>query len=66
LNRHLIVPPLCSADEVNQILSGKLGLKYAGRNVEALKHVAKASRDRSLAEFNQVSMLQIIRFYTSD
>ncbi|XP_013401661.1 26S proteasome non-ATPase regulatory subunit 11B isoform X2 [Lingula anatina] len=44
---------LNSADEVQSILSGKLGLKYAGSNVEALKSIAKASHNRSLAEFQQ-------------
>jgi len=41
------------ADEVTQILSGKLALKYGGQNAEAMKSIAQASKDRSLAEFKK-------------
>ena len=35
-------------------MSGKLALKYMGKNAEAMKAIAQASKDRSLAEFKQV------------
>merc|ERR1712240_39868 len=38
-------------EEVHHIVSGKLALKYQGAGIEAMKKVAKASKDRSLAEF---------------
>ncbi|XP_026478172.1 26S proteasome non-ATPase regulatory subunit 11-like [Ctenocephalides felis] len=38
-------------DEVKQIVSGKLALKYAGQDIEAMKAVACASSKRSLADF---------------
>jgi 26S proteasome regulatory subunit N6 len=41
------------ADEVNQIVSGKLALKYSGPDVEAMKLIAQASHKRSLADFQQ-------------
>ncbi|KAI5798034.1 PCI domain-containing protein [Peziza echinospora] len=40
-------------DEVQQIFTGKLAIKYAGRDIEAMKAVAKAHSNRSLAEFEQ-------------
>lgn len=42
---------LQQADEVGGIAIGKLALKYAGRDVEALKAIATASHKRSLADF---------------
>lgn len=41
------------AADVPSIVSGKLALKYAGRQLEALQAVATASLNRSLAEFQQ-------------
>jgi 26S proteasome regulatory subunit N6 len=45
----------CSPDDVNSLMSFKLALKYSGRDVEAMKAVAQASKKRSLADFKQVS-----------
>jgi len=41
-------------DDVQNIVSGKLALKYAGRDIEAMKMVAASSHKRSLADFNEV------------
>lgn len=38
-------------DDVNSIVSGKLGLKYAGEDINAMKKVAEAHRNRSLQDF---------------
>nr|NVI77791.1 regulatory particle non-ATPase 6 [Cucujiformia] len=38
-------------EEVQQIVSGKLAIKYAGKDIDAMKAVAQASHKRSLADF---------------
>jgi len=43
-------------DDVNALMSVKLALKYSGRDVEAMKAVAQASKKRSLADFQQVCL----------
>merc|ERR1712059_102094 len=42
---------LNTPEEVQHIVSGKLALKYHGTDIEAMKAVAQASKNRSLAEF---------------
>lgn len=39
------------ADDVNQIVSGKMAITYSGRDIDAMKAVAQASHKRSLADF---------------
>lgn len=41
-------------EDVQQIVSGKLAIKYAGPDIDAMKAVAQASHKRSLADFQQV------------
>lgn len=40
-------------DDVQSITVGKLALKYAGPNIEAMKSIAKASSNRSLHDFQE-------------
>merc|ERR1712184_125051 len=42
---------LNTPEEVHNIVSGKLALKYSGADIEAMKLVAQASKKRSLADF---------------
>jgi len=44
---------LNTPEDVNGIVSGKLALKYAGREIDAMKAVAQASHKRSLADFQK-------------
>ncbi|CAF5171021.1 unnamed protein product, partial [Rotaria magnacalcarata] len=46
----LVLP---SPDDVNALMSVKLALKYGGRDVDAMKAIAQASKKRSLADFQQ-------------
>jgi len=43
---------LDTPEEVKHLLSGKLHLKYDGRDLEAMKAIAVAAQKRSLADFN--------------
>jgi 26S proteasome regulatory subunit N6 len=40
-------------EDVQSITMGKLALKYAGKDIEALKAIAKSSHKRSLADFQE-------------
>ena len=41
-------------DDVNVIVNGKYGLKYAGANLDAMKAVAQVYSERSLKDFQGV------------
>lgn len=41
------------AEDVHSIVMGKLALRHAGPEIEAMKAVAKSSQSRSLAEFQE-------------
>lgn len=45
---------LNEADEVPTLLSAKLGSKYTGRDLDAMKAVAGAFHDRSLKQYYKV------------
>lgn len=40
-----------SSDEVNALLSGKMGMKHWGADLEAMAAIAKAAKGRSLDDF---------------
>lgn len=42
-----------AADDINGLISGKLALKYVGKEIESIKAIAAASTKRSLAEFQK-------------
>ncbi|XP_032807114.1 26S proteasome non-ATPase regulatory subunit 11 isoform X1 [Petromyzon marinus] len=44
---------LNTPEDVQNIVSGKLALRYAGRKTDAMKSIAQASKDRSLSDFNK-------------
>ncbi|CAD7087823.1 unnamed protein product [Hermetia illucens] len=44
---------LSQAEDVNQIVSGKLAITYSGRDIDAMKAIAQASHKRSLADFQE-------------
>ena len=41
-------------DEINNLITGKLALKYGGREIDAIRAIASASQKRSLADFQKV------------
>ncbi|KAK8923100.1 putative 26S proteasome regulatory subunit rpn6 [Metarhizium anisopliae] len=41
------------ADDVNQLMSSKQAVKYAGKNLEAMKAIARAHSNRSLEEYER-------------
>ncbi|XP_046846044.1 26S proteasome non-ATPase regulatory subunit 11A-like [Xenia sp. Carnegie-2017] len=45
---------LNSPEDVQSIISGKLGLKYSGPPLQAMKKIADASHQRSLLEFKKI------------
>lgn len=47
---------LNAPEDVQTLISGKLALRYTGRQTDALKCVAQASKNRSLADFEKVLM----------
>jgi len=42
-----------AVDDVNNLITGKLALKYAGTDIESMKAIAAACKNRSLAEFQK-------------
>lgn len=44
----------CSPEDVQSLVTGKLALKYTGVQIEAIQNIAKASQNRSIAEFQKV------------
>jgi len=42
-----------ASDDVNNLISSKLALKYAGKEIESMKSIAVSSQKRSLAEFQK-------------
>jgi 26S proteasome regulatory subunit N6 len=54
------------ADDVPTIISSKVGLKYVGPQVDAMRNVAKAYHDRSLQEFQVGSSIDENIFCASE
>lgn len=53
-----------AADEVSALLSSKIGVKHAGKELEAMSAVAKAAKSRSLEDFKAVvSVLYLFDLY---
>lgn len=42
-----------ASDDVNNLVNGKIALKYGGREIESMKSIAQSSQKRSLAEFQK-------------
>ncbi|MGH0147249.1 UNVERIFIED_CONTAM: hypothetical protein FKN15_011608 [Acipenser sinensis] len=51
---------LNSPEDVQALISGKLALRYAGRQTDALKCVAQASKNRSLADFEKIEHISTL------
>ena len=49
----LFFPFTFRPDDVNNLIQGKLALKYAGKDVESVKAIASASQKRSLFDFEK-------------
>ena len=45
-----------SIDDINAILRGKFGLKYAGRDLEAMTGLTQALTTKSLKNFKEVTL----------
>lgn len=45
-------------EDVLQLVSGKLALKYSGSEIEAMKEISHAAKKRSLADFQKVRSKQ--------
>ncbi|EEC17902.1 26S proteasome subunit S9, putative [Ixodes scapularis] len=52
-------------EEVQSLVVGKLALRHAGPQLEAMKSVARASHRRSLADFEQASLFSYALHFTS-
>ena len=50
-------------DDVNNLITGKLALKYAGTDIESMKAIAAACKNRSLAEFQKVNIFYFKIFW---
>ncbi len=47
---------ISSAEDVQSIVTGKLALKYTRLEIVAMQNIARASRERSVAEFEKVGL----------
>ncbi|XP_064401733.1 26S proteasome non-ATPase regulatory subunit 11-like [Halichondria panicea] len=56
---------LNTPEDVHSIITGKLALKYAGPQIEAMQSIARASEHRSVAEFKK-TIKELREFITGD